>query len=129
MALLLPVCTHVPAPSLKPACLTDGDEDVDRYDHQGCESYVDICGEHEDEGQDGAGEQRQKIDEEILHCRRKAADSLIDTCLQLSGLIVLGREESHPVGQHAVYDGLREVLGHIDSHLLAEEILGKCDAG
>ena len=129
MALLLPVCTHVPAPSLKPACLTDGDEDVDRYDHKGCKADINVCGEHEDKGQDGACEQRQEVYEEVLHCRGKAADSLIDTCLQLSCLIVLCREEPHPVGQHTVNDGLREVLGYIDAHLLAEEVLGECDTG
>ena len=69
VAFLFSVCTHVPAPSLKLACLTDSDEYVDRYNHQGSQTDIRISCKHEYESQDGACEQRQEVDKEVLHCR------------------------------------------------------------
>ena len=61
------------------ACGGSNEEPAD--DQQGGEAHVDVGGEHQDEGEQGAGEQRQQIDKEVLHCSRQRADTLVDSSL------------------------------------------------
>ena len=123
MALHLAVVAHVAAPALELARLAHRDPEVDGHDQQGGEAHVDVGGEHQDEREHGTREERQQVDEEVLHRAREAAHALVDTRLELPGGVVGPGEEGHPEGQDLVDHGLREVLGHEDAHPLAEVVL------
>ena len=128
LALGLQVGAHFAAPALQALGLPDGDPEIHRNDAQGHKSYVHVGREHQDEGEGGAGEQRQQVYEEILHRARDAAHSLVDTRLDLAGGVRVGVEEGHAEGEHLFDDGLRQVARHEDAHPLTVVVLGEGDS-
>ncbi len=127
LALAFQVRAHFPPPSLQALGLPVGNPEIHRDDPQGHQPHIDIGREHEDEGQQGAGEQRQQVDEEILHRARKAAHALVDTGLDLSGSVFRRVEERHLESEHLLDDRLRQVPRNKDAHPLSEVILRKGD--
>ena len=127
LALGLEVRAHLAAPALEAARLAVGDPEIDRHDAQRHEAHIDIGGEHQDQRQQGAREQRQQVDEEILHRARQAAHALVDTGLELAGGVLVRIEIGHPEGQHLLDDALREVARDEDAHPLAVVVLREGD--
>ena len=106
LALGLDMRAHLAAPALETFCLPVGDPEIDRHDPKGHETHIDVGGEHQDQRKQGAGEERQQVDEEVLHRPAETADALVDTRLKLARRIVVGVEEGHPEGQHLLDDAL-----------------------
>ena len=107
------------SPALHSCRLDIGHPEIDGHDAQGHEAHVEVGGEHQHEGEDGAGEERQNLDEEIVHRVAQAHDASVDTRLQLSRLVALTAEEGHAERQDAVYYFQRQVAAHQDAHPLA----------
>ena len=107
--------------------LNIGNIEVYGHDEQSHQTHIDIGREHQDQRKQGAGEERQQVDEEVLHRPAEAADALVDTRLELARRILVGIEIGHPEGQHLLDDTLRKVARHEDTHPLAEIVLGKGD--
>ena len=124
VALDLPEVPHIAAPALELLGLADGDPEVDGDYEEGRESYIDVGGEDEDEGEDCAREEGQEVDEEVLHRAGEAAHTLVDTCLELAGGVLLTGEECHAEGEDLVHDGLAHILADEDAHALAVVVLG-----
>jgi len=129
VAFLFTILSHVSAPSLQSSGLSDGYPNVNGYDEKGGEADIEVGGKHQNQCEDGTHEQRQKVDEEVLYGGREAAYPLVDSCLQFARFVVLSSEEGHAVGEHVVDDGLRKVLGYVDTHLFAKIVLGISDDG
>ena len=88
VALLLTIHPHVTTPSLQLVRLRNGNPDVNGHDEKGCQTHPYIRRKHEDEGQDGTGEEGQEIYEEVLHRRGQTAHTLVYTRLEFACLIV-----------------------------------------
>ncbi len=67
----LQMAAHLAPPALEPPRLPVGDPEVNRHDAEGDQTNIDIGCEHQYEGEQGAGEQRQQVDEEVLHRARQ----------------------------------------------------------
>ena len=129
LALGFQVMAHLPSPSFEPPRLTDGNPEIHRHDGQGHQPHIDIGGEHEDKGQEGAGEKRQQVDKEILHRTGQTAHALVYTGLHLSGGVVVLREKGHAEGKHLFNHRLRKVPGHENAHALPVIVLRKSNKG
>ena len=129
LALAFQMRPHFAAPPLEPTRLAVGDPEIDGHDAEGHESHIDIGGEHQDQGEQGAGEQRQQVDEEVLHGARQRADALVDTGLEFAGGVVAGVEKGDPEGEHLLDNALSQVAADVDAHPLAEVVLCKGDQG
>ena len=129
LAFRFKMAAHLPAPAFEPPRLADGDPEIDRDDGQGHEAHPHIGREHQDQSQQGAREQRQQVDEEVLDRAGKAAHALVDPGLELAGGIFARIEKSHPEGHDLFDDALGQVPAHEDAHPFAEVILGESDQG
>ena len=70
LALGFQMAAHLAPPALEPTCLPVGDPKIDGHNAKGHQPYIHIGDEHQNQGQQCAGEQWQQIDEEVLHRAR-----------------------------------------------------------
>ena len=129
LALALQIAAHFPAPAFEPASLAIGNPEINGDDSQGHQSHIDIGREHQDQCQRRAGEQRQQVDEKILHRPGDAADTLVDTGLNLSGGVFIAGKIGHPEGKDLFDDALRKVSGHENAHPFPVIVLRKGNSG
>ena len=117
------------APALHAAGLYIGDVEIDGDDAECHQSDIDVGQEHQHQGEERTREQRQYLDEEIVHRIAQAHDAAIDARLELTRLVAFCREESQAEGEHTLDNPQREVATDEDTHPLTVVSLEERDYG
>ena len=112
-------------PTFHAGTLTSGYEEIYRDDGECDEADVDVGYEHEDQSHDGAGEEREDVDEEVLDGVAKAHDAAVDTSLEFAWFVAFGGEESHAELEDAVDHAEREVATYVDADFFAKDALAE----
>ena len=119
----LAIAAHLLAPTAQLMGLVSGDPDIDRHDEEGGQAHIHIGHKHQDQCQEGRGEEGQEVDERILHRGRKRTDTLVDTRLQATGLVAVAIEVRHAIGEDAIDGSLCQVTRNTHAHPFAEVVL------
>ena len=85
--------------------------------------HVHVGHEHDHQGHNGVGKQRQDVDEEVLHQLHQALHAAVDAGLELAGLVAAVGVKAELVAQNLVHGRLVQGARDVDADFLAVELL------
>ena len=106
-----------------------GNPEVERHDTQGNKPHIDICCKHQSKGKNGAREEGQNLDEEVVYRVAHAHDASVDSRLQFARLVAFAIEECHAEREDAIHHLQRHVARDQNAHSLTIVSLAESNDG